>query len=75
MTLTSARRQPCPDCAFPNVLLREQPLEAHLPAGSAASETRSQRKTLSAPAVATKGSHELFEPPPYNQGTESDEHE
>jgi len=75
VTLTSARRQPCPDCAFPNVLLREQPLEAHLPAGSAASETRSQRKTLSAPAVATKGSHELFEPPPYNQGTESDEHE
>lgn len=74
MTLTGARRQPCLDCAFPNVLLREQPLEAHLPVGSPASETRSQRKTLSAPAVATKGSYEPLEHPPYNQGTESDEH-
>ena len=55
--------------------LRAVVFEAHLPAGSAASEIRSQRRMLSAPAVATKGSYEPLEPPPYNHGTESDEHE
>jgi hypothetical protein len=60
---------------IPNVLLREQPLEAHLAAGITASETPPPRGTLTAPSTAARGSREPLESPPYNLVMESDEHE